>query len=99
MAARQASGLYWGVHTVQVDSLEETEELIDEVNYELIQSKTMSVGDSIIVIGGRQAGMKEQLRIIQLQEGKSHGHFVKGGVEGQNLLFNRQMLLTFGDSG
>ena len=84
------------MHTVQVDSLEETEELIQEVSYELIQSKTMNIGDNIVVIGGRKAGMKEQLRIVQLTEGKSYGHFVKGGVEGQNIFFNRGMLLSFG---
>jgi pyruvate kinase len=95
-AARQSSGLLLGVHTVQVDSLQETEHLIEEINYELVKSGSMSVGDNIVVVGGRMAEMKEQLRVVKLGEGKSHGRFVKGSVEGQGIFFNRQMLLSFG---
>ena len=98
VAARQSSGLLLGTHTVQVDSLDETEELIDEVNYELVQSGDAEPGDTIVVVAGRKAGMREQLRIVELKEGKSYGHFVKGGVESEGLHFSREMLLKFGQS-
>ena len=52
VAARQASALLLGTHTVQVDSLEATEELIDEVNYELVESGEAEPGDSIVVVAG-----------------------------------------------
>jgi pyruvate kinase len=102
VAARQASGLLLGTHTVQVDSLEKTEELIEEVNYELVQSGDVEPGDTIVVVAGRKAGMREQLRIIEVTEGKSYGHFVKDAVEidgaEQGLHFSRDMLLKFGTS-
>jgi pyruvate kinase len=88
-AARQASGLYYGMHSIEVDSLANASELIEEVNYELVQVQMMHVGDAIIVIGGKMAGMKEELRVHILNEGKSHGHFIKGG----GLFFNRGLHL------
>lgn len=93
VAARQASGLLLGVHTIQVDSLENPEELIEEVNYELIGSDMMNEGEQIVVIGGRMAGadMRERLRVYTLGKGKSYGRFVKGG----GLFFNRGMILSF----
>ena len=101
IAARQASGLLLGTHTVQVDSLEETEELIEEVNYELVEAGDAEPGDKMVVVAGRKAGMREQLRIVELTEGKSYNHFVKGGVEGlesETLYYDRGMLLKFGQS-
>jgi pyruvate kinase len=90
-AARQASGLLLGMHTLQVDSLEKTEELIEDINFELVQSGMMQEGDSIIVTAGRMTGMKEQLRVVKLGPGKAYGHFVQGG----GVFFNRDMLLSF----
>jgi pyruvate kinase len=90
-AARQASGLLYGMHTIEVDSLANAKELIEEVTYELVEGKMMNIGDSIIIIGGTMSGMKEELRVHILDEGKSHGHFVKGG----GLFFNRGLLLSF----
>jgi pyruvate kinase len=90
-AARQASGILLGMHTLQVDSLEKTEELIEDINFELVQSGMLQEGDSIIVVAGRMAGMKEQLRVVKLGPGKAYGHFVQGG----GVFFNRDMLLSF----
>lgn len=101
VAARQASGLLHGTHTVQVDSLENTEELIEETNFELVASGDAQPGDKIVVVAGRKAGMREQLRIVELQEGKSYGHFVKDAVEldsEERLHFSRDLLLKFGTS-
>lgn len=99
VSARQASALLLGTHTVQVDSLEETEELIEEVGYELIQSGKMKAGDKIVVVAGRKAGMREQLRIVELKDdSEPHGHFIKGAVEGEGLFFSSQFLLSFGKS-
>jgi len=103
VAARQASALLLGTHTVQVDSLENTEELIDEVNYELVESGEADPGDKIVIVAGRKAGMREQLRIVELKEGKSYGHFrkdaIERGTEGAEALhFDRNMLLRFGKS-
>ena len=97
-AARQASGLFLGMHSVQVDSFDKVEELIDELNYELIESKTMDPGDKIVVIGGRMAGsLNEQLQIMQLSAtAQPNGRFVKGGMEKHGFFFNRGLLLSFG---
>jgi pyruvate kinase len=51
-AARQASGLCCGMHAIEVDSLANASELIEEVNYELVEGKMMKAGESIIVVGG-----------------------------------------------
>lgn len=100
-AARQASGLLLGIHTVQVDSLEKADELVEELNHELIESQYMRPGDSIVIIGGRMAGnMREQLKIETLSaDAKSYGHFVKGGVEKTGFYYNRKMLLNFSSFG
>jgi pyruvate kinase len=90
--ARQASGINLGMHTIQVDSLDEWEELVEETSFELINSGMMKVGDKIVFISGKMGGMRERLIITNLKEGKSHGHFVKGG----GLFFNRGLLLSFG---
>lgn len=90
-AARQASGLLLGMHTILVDSLEKTDELIEEVSFELVASGMVSEGDTMVVIAGRRAGMKEQMRIVSLTKGKSHGHIVEAG----GFYFNRQLLLNY----
>lgn len=91
VACRQASGLIMGMHTILVDSLDDAESLFEEITYELVQSKTMRVGDKMVVLAGRMTGIKEQLRVVELGEGKSHGRLVKGG----GLFFNRGMILSF----
>lgn len=90
--ARQASGIMLGMHTIQVDALEKWEELLEETSFELVNSGMMSIGDKIVVISGKMGGMRERLIITELKEGKSHGHFVKGG----GLFFNRGLMLSFG---
>jgi pyruvate kinase len=87
--ARQASGLLKGMHTILVDSLEKTEELIEEVNYELVTSGMVNAGDSMVVISGRMSGMKEQMRVVTIEKGQSRGHIREGG----GFYFNRQLLL------
>lgn len=91
-AARQFSGLMLGMHTIQVDSLENWEELVEETCHELLHSSMMQKGDKIVIISGKMGGMRERLIITELQDGKSHGHFVKGG----GLFFNRGLLLSYG---
>lgn len=49
-------------------------------------------GDKIVVISGKMGSMRERLIITEVKEGKSHGHFVKGG----GLFFNRGLMLSFG---
>jgi pyruvate kinase len=92
VACRQASGLLMGMHSIHVDSLHDTENLLEEIQHELIQSKTMHIGDKMVVIAGRMADMKEQLRVIEIGAGKPHGRLVKGG----GFFFNRGMILSFG---
>lgn len=107
VSARQASGLLLGTHTVQVDSLEETEQLIEETCYELVEAGDVNVGDTIVVVAGRKAGMREQLRIVEVKGGRSFGHFVKDAVElvgdnegegGGSFHYRRDMILKFGQS-
>lgn len=91
-SARQASGLLLGMHTILVDSLNEPEELIDEVSYELVESGMMKVGDKMIVIGGRMSGFDEQLRIVPLTEGHPHGHIV---TDSDEFFYSRKMIVTY----
>lgn len=92
VACRQASGLLLGMHTIQVDSLDRGEELIDETMHELLSCKMMEKGEPIIIISGRAGSLKERLLISYVKEGKSHGRFIKGG----GYFFNRGLLLSFG---
>lgn len=82
------------MHTIQVDSLERADELVEETMFELQKSHMMQKGDPFIVISGRAGSMKERLMIKYLEEGKSHGRFVKGG----GYFFNRGLLLSFDTS-
>ncbi len=90
--ARQSSGLMLGMHSILVDSLEKSEELIEETMYELSQNSMMKTGDKIIFMAGRASSIKERLMIKPLNEGKSHGRFVKNG----GMFFNRGLLLSYG---
>jgi len=92
VACRQASGLLLGMHTIQVDSLDRGDELIEETMYELLSSNMMEKGEPFIVVSGRAGSFKERLLISYVGEGKSHGRFVKGG----GYFFNRGLLLSFG---
>ena len=92
-AARQASGLFLGMHTIQVDSLEKSDEIVDEVFYELLMSKMVNVGDKVIFIAGRASSFGERIMILNVDERcKPHGRFVKGG----GVFFNRGLMLRFG---
>jgi pyruvate kinase len=95
-AARQMSGLLLGVHTVVVDSVAKFDELVEEISYEMTHSGSFNVGDKIIFIAGRRCGNQmEQLQVVDLTAGKSHGHITKtiGGV----FYFNPELLVKFGD--
>jgi pyruvate kinase len=93
-AARQASGLLQGVHTVVVDNLHNCVELLEDISYELVQSGSLKVGDIIIAIAGRMASMKEQLQCLTLTEGKSHGHIISGGTQ---FFYSRKFLLHYNE--
>jgi pyruvate kinase len=90
--ARQTHGLMLGMHSIQVDSLENANELMEETMYELSRSNMMSIGDKIVFMAGRAASVKERLMITTLDEGKSYGRFVKDG----GMFFNRGMILSYG---
>jgi pyruvate kinase len=91
-AARQASGLLLGVHTIVVDSLDDCGGLMEEISLELVQSGMMKEGDQIIVIAGRMASMKEQLQVVSLSAGKGHGRIV---TRSESFFFNRALLLHY----
>lgn len=91
-AARQASGLLLGLHTIVVDSLDDCNELIEEINFELVQAGMLKEGDEIIVIAGRMASMKEQLQVVSVTRGKAYGHIVTTSA---SFFFNRSLLLHY----
>lgn len=91
-AARQASGLMLGVHTIVVNSLANCAELLEEISFELLQSGMLKEGEEIVVIAGRMASMKEQLQIISVTPGKGRGHIMTGD---KSFFFNREMLLNY----
>lgn len=91
VAARQASGLLLGMHTIWVDSIAESDEIIEEVSYELTESGMVKMGDKMIVLAGRMAGMKEQMKVVELSKGFPHGHIKEGG----GFYFNRKLLLNY----
>eukprot|EP00934_Nitzschia_sp_Nitz4_P006889 Nitzschia sp. Nitz4//scaffold224_size33420//8754//11357//NITZ4_007887-RA/size33420-augustus-gene-0.40-mRNA-1//1//CDS//3329542641//6879//frame0 len=92
IVCRQISGIVKSMHSIQVDSLENADELIEETMYELNQSEMMSAGEPIVVISGRAGSWKERMTISYHSEGKSHGRFVKGG----GFFFSRGLNLQFG---
>lgn len=78
VAARQASGLLLGMHTILVDTLQKTDTLIDELLYELTLAG-MSEGESVCIIAGRMSQMKEQLQVFHVgakEKYACHGHIV-----------------------
>lgn len=92
-AARQASGLMSGIHTIMIDSLENCVELIDEISHELLHSGMIKDGEEVIVIAGRMASMKEQLQVVKLTDGsKSHGRII---TRNESFFFNRDLLLHY----
>lgn len=93
VAARQASGLLQGVHTIMVDSLQQPDTLLEEISYELLHGG-LNAGDRIVLIAGRLSGFKERLQVVELTEeagAKTHGHIVKGG----GFFFSRGLLLSY----
>jgi pyruvate kinase len=92
-AARQASGLMFGMHTIMIDSLDNCVELIEEISYELMSTGMLKDSDEVIVIAGRMASMKEQLQVVQLNDGnKSHGRII---TRNESFFFNRDLLLHY----
>eukprot|EP00562_Extubocellulus_spinifer_P014857 CAMPEP_0178566400 /NCGR_PEP_ID=MMETSP0697-20121206/14732_1 /TAXON_ID=265572 /ORGANISM="Extubocellulus spinifer, Strain CCMP396" /LENGTH=546 /DNA_ID=CAMNT_0020200185 /DNA_START=33 /DNA_END=1673 /DNA_ORIENTATION=- len=91
-ACRQASGLLCGVHTILVDNLNRTEEVLDEVYYELVKSKTLQVGDLVCIVGGRMSGQGEMMKIVKVTEGQSYGHILKDSDE---FFYNPSMFLSY----
>lgn len=91
IACRQASGTMLGMHTIQVDSLERGDEIIEETMYELLDGQMMTEGDPIVIISGRAGSLRERLLISYVSQGKSYGRFVKGG----GFFFNRGLMLSF----
>jgi pyruvate kinase len=92
-AARQASGLMSGIHTILIDSLENCVELIDEICHELVAAGMLKEGEEVIVIAGRMASMKEQLQVVKLAGGNmSHGRII---TRNESFFFNRDLLLHY----
>ncbi len=78
VAARQASGLLLGMHTILVDTLQKTDTLLDELLHELTHAG-LSEGDSVCIMAGRMTQMKEQLQVFTVgakDTHSSHGHIV-----------------------
>jgi pyruvate kinase len=94
--ARQLSGLLLGMHTIVVDSLEKSEELIQEVSYELIESGMLKIGDTVVIVAGRMAGMKEKMEVISLGRGQKFGHIVPNSA---GFFFNRELILAYSEHG
>jgi len=90
--ARQIQGFTYGCHSVLVDSLDKSDDLIEETMYELSQSKMMNDGDKVIIVAGRASGFKERLIVAELpKECKSYGRFVKSGG---TMFFSADHMLT-----
>merc|ERR1712194_230431 len=90
-AARQASGLLSGMHSIFVDSLDKAEELMEELFFELTQAGLAMVGDEIVICGGRMAGLKEQIRAVKVTAGKKHAHFITS----DSFYFDGKMMFSF----
>jgi len=90
-AARQASGLLSGMHSIFVDSLDKAEELMEELFFELTQAGLAMEGDEIVICGGRMAGLKEQIRAVKVTAGKKHAHFITS----DSFYFDGKMMFSF----
>lgn len=94
--ARQLSGLVTGMHTIVVDSLQESKELIEEVSFELVESGMLQVGDTMVVVAGKMTGMKEQMEVVTLGPGKKYGHIIPNSA---GFFFSREMILAYSEHG
>lgn len=91
-AARQGSAILAGVHSVAVDSLEKSDELIEEICFHMVASKiNIKEGDEIVVCGGRMAGMKEQIRVFTVTKGKDYGRIKSDDT----FFFDPSMMFSF----
>jgi pyruvate kinase len=93
-AARQASGLMLGMHTIWVDSLRNGQELIGEITYELLQSG-VATGSKAVLISGRLAGLGEEVQVVTLSDGikPERSHIMEGG----GFFFKRGLLLSYSE--
>jgi pyruvate kinase len=94
--ARQLSGLVCGMHTIVVDSLMKSQELIEEVSYELVASGMLKKGDTMVVVAGRMTGMKEQLEVISVGDGHKFGHIIPNSA---GFFFNPELILAYSGTG
>jgi pyruvate kinase len=94
--ARQLSGLVCGMHTIVVDSLMKSQELIEEVSYELVQSGMLEKGDTMVVVAGKMTGMKEQLEVVTIGDGKKYGHIIPNSA---GFFFNPELILAYSEYG
>jgi len=90
-AARQASGAMAGIHSICVNNLENIEELLDELCFELLSNGLAMEGDPFVICGGRISGMKEQVRIHEVHTGKQHGRIVTT----DSFYFDGKMMFSF----
>ena len=91
-AARQSSGLLAGMHSVHVDSLDNAEQLMEELCFQLVNAKLkIQEGDDFVICGGRMAGLKEQIRAVKVSAGKNHGRLTSTDT----FFFDAKMLFTF----
>ena len=63
--ARQCSGIYKGVHAYTVNSLENTEEILQIVSHEAIKAGMAQAGDKMVVVCGNTygAGANDQIKV------------------------------------
>lgn len=94
--ARQLSGLVVAMHTIVVDSLQKSDELIDEASYELIQSGMLKKGDIIVVVAGKASSLQEKMEVIALGDGKKYNHIVPNSA---GFFFSRDMILAYSEYG
>jgi pyruvate kinase len=68
--ARQCSGLLKGVHSYTVDSLEDTNALIDLVSTEAVRYKVAKPGDKMVVVCGKTfgTGANDQIKVEEIDE-------------------------------
>ena len=90
-AARQASAMLAGIHTLAVDGLDKAEELMDELCYYLVETGAAMDGEEFVVCGGRMAGLNEQLRVVKITRGKKHGHIINNDL----FYFDAKMMFSF----
>jgi pyruvate kinase len=94
--ARQLSGLVVGIHTIVVDSLQKSNELIEEASFELIESGMLKKGDIVVIVAGKASSLLEKMEVIALGEGKKYGHIVPNSA---GFFFSREMILAYSEHG